>query len=323
MDVPKVDDVARFSFLPIKHHNLIKKYHEQKKVMWMPGEIDMAADRADWDKLDENTKQFLKFILAFFAQFDGIVNENIDINFAQDVKHIKEAGFFYKAQEFMETLHNETYSLMIESFIRNDDEKQKMFNAIAHYKSIAEIAQWAAQWMNPHLPLTHRLLAFACIEGVLFTGAFCSIYWIKKRSILKGLCKANEFIARDEAIHTEFAAELYTTLTTITYEHPPITREDALAIINSFIVVTEVFVKDALHVDLIGMSSYDMMAYIKCAADSLLRQFRHESYFNCPNPFTWMATIGLKNKTNFFEETVSEYSKNTDNDFTFTTDEPF
>ncbi len=310
-----------YAFFPINHPNLEKFYQRQKNVIWTPQEIDLSSDRADWDVLDDNTKRFIEFILCFFAQADGIVNENLVSNFKRETSHIKEVGFFYSVQEFMEVIHNETYSNLIEAFIRDRQKKQKAFNAISHYPAIAKIGDWTKRWMNTDIPLISRVIAFACLEGVLFSSAFAAIYWIKKKGILPGLCKANEFIARDEAIHTEFAVALYHHLTTTDFE--PLSQEEVCKIIDEAVGVSSEFIKSALNVDLVGMNSKSMIEYVKCTADTLCESLGYEKIYNIQNPYEWMAIIGLPNKTNFFEARVSEYGRQSENIEEFSMDEDF
>lgn len=318
-------DCFQYSFLPIKRIKLEAFYQRQKAVVWTPQEIDYSRDRSDWDNLDEGTKTFIKFILFFFAQADGIVNENLITHFKKETSFFKEATFFYSAQEYIETIHNETYSILIETFIRDRQEKLKGYNAIQHYPSIKKIADWIFEWMNSERPLVERVIAFACVEGIFFSSAFAAIYWIKRRNVLQGLCKANEWIARDEALHTEFAVELYHELTGA--DKPRFSRlpEDTIhSIIKSAVSVSENFVHDALQVDLIGMNADDMVNYVKCTGDVLSMSFGYNPIYEIDNPFTWMSVISLPNRTNFFEGKVSEYAKPAgdthDTDFDLDTD---
>ena len=330
------DDYSQYSFFPIKHPNLESFYQRQKAVVWSPQELDYSRDRSDWDILDDGTKTFIKFILFFFAQADGIVNENLITNFKQQTSFFKEATFFYSAQEYIETIHNETYSILIETFIRDRQEKMRGYNAIKHYPSIKKIADWMFAWMDSKRFLLERVVAFACVEGIFFSSAFAAIYWIKRRNILQGLCKANEWIARDEALHTEFAVELYHELTTFKPDKPmylvlengtnlplPLSRlsEDTIhSIIKSAVAVSESFVRDALQVDLIGMNADDMVDYVKCTGDIISMSFGYNPIYKVDQPFTWMAVISLPNKSNFFESKVSEYAKPAADSYDFTFD---
>jgi ribonucleotide reductase beta subunit family protein with ferritin-like domain len=326
----KMEDFSRYSYFPIQYPSLDKFYQDQKNVFWTPAEIDYSKDRRDWDLLDDDTRNFIKFILFFFAQADGIVNENLIENFKRETSCIKEARNFYAMQECIEVIHNETYSMLIETFIREPEEKKKGFNAIAHYPSIKKLADWAFEWMDSSIPLLERIIAFACLEGIFFSSAFAAVYWIKRRNTLASLCKANEFIARDEGIHTRFPTELYKILTSGEFKMATQQWKDGIvrrvpgdgsqpllrvnehrvhAIIRSATCVQEEFLRDALRVDLIGMSADDMMEYVKCTADTVANLFGYSRIFHSSNPFEWMNIIGLPNKANFFETEVSEYSR--------------
>ena len=316
------EEYFQYSFFPIKYPNLESFYQRQKAVVWSPQELDYSRDRSDWDTLDDGTKTFIKFILFFFAQADGIVNENLITNFKQQTSFFKEATFFYSAQEYIETIHNETYSILIETFIRDRDEKMRGYNAIKHYPSIKKIADWMFEWMDSKRSLTERVVAFACVEGIFFSSAFAAIYWIKRRNILQGLCKANEWIARDEALHTEFAVALYHELTKERFSR--LSEDTVHSIIKSAVTVSENFVREALKVDLIGMNADDMVDYVKCTADVLSMSFGYDPIYKVVNPFTWMSMISLPNRSNFFETKVSEYGKpGPEADFTFDLDADF
>lgn len=316
-------DTSHYAFLPINHPKLDHFYQLQKQLFWVVNEIDFSNDRADWDKLDDDTKNFLKFVLAFFSQFDGLISENLNANFQNELGHVKEIRAAYAMQNAMETIHNETYSVMIETFIRDAAEKKKMFDAINHYECIKKIAMWAQTNMSQNTPLIDRLISFACIEGILFSGAFAAIYWIRRRKILNGLTTSNNFIARDEASHVLLAVEIINTLTNNlkTHERPSI--QTVTNIISSFVTLTQEFVEDALKVELVGINSADMMSYIYNTADGLLDMLGYPKVYKCENKLKWMISTILLNKTNFFEEKVSEYGKMTDNDFTFSTSELF
>ncbi len=283
----------------------------------------MSKDRKDWMSLNDDERKFLTFILAFFSQADGIIVENLIEHFQRETNEYKEANAFYSMQNAMETIHNETYSIMIETFIQDFQERKKALNAIDNYPSIKKLAEWMFEWMDEERPLMDRVIAFACVEGIFFSGAFCAIYWIKKSNRLRGLCKANEFIARDEALHTEFAVALYHHYTSVVKRSQKLSQKTVHDIIKSSMSVVEEFIRDALHVELIGMNSKDMITYVQCTADRLAVSLGYDKIYKVENPFDWMVLIALSNKTNFFEDTVSEYSKVKDNDFTFTTDEPF
>ena len=316
-------DFSQYSFFPIKYHILEGYYQKQKDVFWTAQEIDYKGDRDDWDNLDSDTKEFIKFILLFFAQADGIVNENLIDNFKKETSCYKEARYFYAAQEFMEVCHNETYSMLIESFIRDPEEKRKAFNAIKYYPSIRKIADWMFKWMKSDRPLHERVISFACVEGIFFSSAFAAIYWIKRKNILHGLCKANEFIARDEALHTEFAVALYHVLTGIDHKFDLLPESRVHEIIRSAVETSEEFTRSALRVDLIGMSADDMISYVKCTANKLSESLGYSKIYDVENPFDWMLVIGLPNRSNFFETRVSEYGRHSKPDFQFDLDADF
>jgi len=330
------EDFSKYSFLPIKYPVLIDYFERQAAVVWTTEEIDCLGDRDEWDKLDEGVREFIKFILFFFAQADGIVNENLIRNFKEETSEYKEASYFYASQEFIEVVHNKTYSMLIEAFIRDRDEKDKAFNAIAHYPSIRKIANWMFEWMDPSKPLTERVIAFACVEGIFFSSAFAAIYWIKRKNILKGLCKANEFIARDEALHTEFAVALYHVMTMKQQYHESGSKNSKIPkchdllsesrvheIISSATDVSEEFTRNALRVDLVGMNADDMVSYVKCTANKLSESLGYSKLYNVDNPFNWMAVISLPNKSNFFETKVTEYARQTKSQFEWDLDTPF
>lgn len=315
-------DYSKYCFLPMKYARLLEHYTKQRDAFWTVAEIDFSKDRGDWMKLEAGEREFLTFVLAFFAQADGLVIENLFENFQRETSDIKEANAFYSIQNAIETIHNETYSTMIETFIQDYGQRQKAFNAIDNYPSIKKIADWILKWMDPKLPLLERIVAFACVEGIFFSGAFCAIYWIKKSNRLRGLCKANEFIARDEAIHTQFAVALYHFYTMVRMMES-LTQGRIEEIIGSAIEVIEEFIRNALRVELISMNADDMMKYVKCTADVLVTSLGFEKMYSAENPFDWMLLITLPNKTNFFEDTVSEYSKVAKSDFKFTTTEDY
>lgn len=328
-----MDDTKDYSFFPRHNHSLHVLYEELRDSFWVPSEIDFSTDRDDWERLANEThaeklqknKGILKFIehvLAFFAQADGIVNENLLTNFQQDTSHIKEARDFYTMQCSNETIHAETYGISIETLIRNTQKKQRMFQATRNYPSVRQIAQWMDTYMdNTKKSLLERIIGFCCVEGVLFTSAFCSIYWLKKHKIFRGLWKANEFIARDEGLHTRFGIALYRGFTsngfvsfdgedyhTIKYE--ALNDEAVAEIIMSAVDVASQFVKEALKVELVGLESDDMIKYVQTTANALAKDLGvQERLYNVENPFDWMAINSLPNKTNFFEDDVSEYAK--------------
>ena len=315
-------DWTKYAYLPIRCPELDKLYQDQKAMFWRPSAIDFSCDRADWGKLNVNEQNFIKMFLAFFAQFDGLVMENLEDNFKKEVGHIKEAVAFYAMQDAVEMIHKETYSIMINAAIRDTREKTEALNAIQTFPALRRIADWVEKWMTRELPLLERLIAFACIEGVLFSGAFCSIYWIKKSNRMEGLCKANEWIARDERLHVEFATRLFHRLIKDSSDKSlpemsrvivdPVSQKRAYEIVRSCVDVSRELIDTALPVELIGINSGDMTKYIMGTADSLLLALEYEKLYNASNPLDWMAIIALPNKTSFFESRVSEYSLRAD-----------
>jgi len=303
-------NLSRLSFLPIENPGLEKYYQEQKNVFWTSQEISFTGDREQFEALDDNTKNYVKPIIFLFAQLDGIINENLVGRFKMETSLLaKECSMVYAIFEAMEWGHNETYSAIIKVYIRDPDEQERGLNAITHFPAIRKIADWAFQWMESSAPLVERIIAFACIEGIIFSSAFAGIYWLKRRNILQGLCKANEWIARDEAIHTRFAVALYHHMTTIWKAAPLLSKERVYEIISSAVNVTEQFTRDAMNVDLVGIDADDMVLYIKCTADSLATSLGYPKIYGNLNPFDWMAIISLPNKTNFFEGRVTEYAR--------------
>jgi ribonucleotide reductase beta subunit family protein with ferritin-like domain len=304
------EELERFAFLPIKDQKLHELYEEQKNMMWTVSDIDFSHDRGHWDRLDNDTRCYIKFLLSLFAQLDGIVNENLVENFKKETGGFsKDCSKFYAYQEAIEWTHNETYSFLINTLIRDEQEQKLSLNSIKHVPAIREIARWAKKWMSRKLPLVERIVAFACIEGIIFSSAFAGIYYIKRRNILHGLTKANEWIARDEALHTKFAVMLYHHITSIWKKAPLLTAERVHAIVESAVGVTEMFTKTAMNVHLVGINADDMVSYVKCTSDVLCESLGYPPLYNVANPFDWMAIISLPNKTNFFESRVSEYAK--------------
>lgn len=313
----KIIDYSKYCFLPIQYPNLIAYYDLQKQAFWFPSSIHMSTDRKDWLELSEDERKFITFILAFFAQADGLVIENLVTNFQRETSEFKEANAFYAMQNAIETIHNEVYSLLIETLIQDIDERNRAMNAIQNYPSIKTIADWMIKWMDSSRPLLERIIAFACIEGIIFNGAFCAIYWIKKKNKLNGLTKANEWIARDEAIHTMFAVALYYHYTEVIGRFPRLSGKIVHSIVKSVMEVAENFIRKAMCVELIGMDADSMIEYVKCTADHLVSSLGYEKIYDAKNPFDWMIMITLSNKTNFFEDSVSEYSHVQNIDMTF------
>merc|ERR1711972_892200 len=281
---------------------LFEMYKKHEASFWTAEEIDLAQDNKDWDTLAEGEKHFIKHVLAFFAASDGIVLENLSGRFSCEIQ-VPEARAFYGFQIAMENIHSETYSLLIEQYIRDPAEKDMVFDAIHTMPAVEAKAQWAVQWMNDENCFAERIVAFAAVEGVLFSGSFCAIYWLKKRGLMPGLTFSNELISRDEGLHAEFACMLYGML-----QHP--LPEDVVhEIIRGAVEVERRFICEALSCDLIGMNSDLMTKYIEFVADRLLNALGHTKLFESQNPFDWMELISLQGKTNFFEKRVGEYQK--------------
>ena len=297
-----IPDDKRFVMFPVQHQDIWEMYEKQVDCFWRPQEIDLTKDLSDWQTLNADEQYFISMILAFFAASDGIVLENLAQRFMREIQ-LSEARAFYGFQIAMENIHSHTYSLLIETYIKNEDVKNKLFDALNHYPCIKKKADWAQQWINdPKSSFATRLIAFACIEGIFFSGAFCSIYWLKKRGIMHGLTFSNELISRDEALHTEFAILLYHKLNT------KINEKEIHLIIKQAVEIETEFICTALPCRLIGMNSTLMTQYIQFVADRLLVQLGYNKIFGVCNPFDWMELISIENKTNFFESRVSEYA---------------
>ena len=292
----------RYVIFPIQHDKFWEMYKKAESSFWTTEELDLSKDNADFEALEPNEQHFIKYILAFFAASDGIVNENLVERFTQEVQ-ILEAKFFYGFQMMMENIHSETYSLLIDTLIKDPQEKHTLFNAIEEIPSIRKKAEWAQKWINDkHSSFGHRVIAFAAVEGIFFSGAFCSIFWLKKRGLMPGLSFSNELISRDEGLHTEFAVLMYHNLV-----NKP-TKEEILEIITDAVCIEKEFITESLSCELIGMNSKLMMEYIEYIADRLLKMLQIEPIYNTPNPFDWMEMIAIQGKTNFFEKRVGEYS---------------
>jgi ribonucleoside-diphosphate reductase beta chain len=278
-------------------------YKKMEASFWTAEEIDLHQDLTDWnDKLNEDEKYFIKHILAFFAASDGIVNENLAENFVNEVQY-SEAKFFYGFQIMMENIHSETYSLLIDTYVKNEEEKNKLFQAIDVFPAIQKKAKWALKWIESD-SFAERLIAFAAVEGIFFSGAFCSIYWLKKRGLMPGLTFSNELISRDEGVHCDFAVHLHN-------HHlvNKVPKERILEIILDALNIEREFVTESLPVSLIGMNAKLMTQYLEFVTDRLLQELGCEKQFNVTNPFDFMDMISLQGKTNFFEKRVSEYQK--------------
>ena len=292
----------RYVLFPIQDEDIWKMYKKQVDCFWRPEEIDLTKDSTDWNKLNEDEKHFISMILAFFAGSDGIVMENLAVRFMNEVQ-LPEAKSFYSFQIAMENIHSNTYSLLIETYIKKEEEKNKLFQAIQNFPCIEKKATWAINWItNYDVDFATRLIAFACIEGIFFSGSFCSIFWLKKRGLMPGLTFSNELISRDEALHTEFAVLLYSKLTN------KISQERIISIITEAVEIEIDFICNALPCKLIGMNSIMMTQYIKFVADRLALQLGNFKIYNVANPFDFMEMISLEGKTNFFEKRVGEYA---------------
>ena len=292
----------RFVLFPIKHKSIWEMYKKAEASFWTAEEIDLSPDMQDWDnKLNNDEKHFIKHVLAFFAASDGIVNENLAVNFMNEVQY-PEARCFYGFQIMMENIHSETYSLLIDTYIKDPKEKDSLFHAMETLDCVKKKAEWAIKWIG-NGSFAERLIAFAAVEGIFFSGSFCSIFWLKKRALMPGLSFSNELISRDEGLHCDFACLLYSQL------------QDKLApsrvadIIKNAVEIEKEFVTDALPVRLIGMNADMMCQYIEFVADRLLVALGCTKVYNATNPFDFMELISLQGKTNFFEKRVAEYQK--------------
>ena len=293
----------RFVIFPIQHDDLWAWYKKQEACFWTAEEIDLHQDPMDWEnKLNDDERYFLKHILAFFAASDGIVNENLAENFVNEVQY-SEAKFFYGFQMMMENIHSETYSLLIDTYISNEKEKTKLFQAIEVFPAIKKKAEWALKWIESP-SFAERLIAFVAVEGIFFSGAFCSIFWMKKRGLLPGLTFSNELISRDEGMHRDYACHLHNNH--LVNKVPPDRIKEI--IIDSLDIERE-FITESLPVDLIGMNSKLMTQYLEFVTDHLLVELEVEKVYNASNPFDFMDMISLQGKTNFFEKRVAEYQK--------------
>jgi ribonucleoside-diphosphate reductase subunit M2 len=294
----------RFTLFPIKYPSLFSKYKHSLALFWSTEEIDLSKDLSDWEKLNADERHFIKNVLGFFAGSDGIVMENLSNRFSNEVQ-IPEARFFYAAQNMMESIHSETYSLLIDTYIQDSDEKHKILSAIHTVPSVQKKANWAKKWINDNASFATRLIAFACVEGIFFSGSFCAIYWIKERGLMPGLTFSNELIARDEGLHTDFACSLFQEL-----DHRPDT-DRVHQIVREAVEIEKYFITEALPCAMIGMNSGMMGQYIEFVADRLLVQLGYPKIWNTVCPFDFMERISLEGKENFFEKRVSSYAKAT------------
>jgi len=293
----------RFVLFPIEHDDIWKFYKKSEASFWTAEEIDLHQDITDWEtKLSDDEKHFIKHVLAFFAASDGIVNENLAENMVTEVQYT-EAKFFYGFQIMMENIHSETYSLLIDTYIKDNKDKDYLFNAVENLECVKKKADWALRWIDD-ASFAERLIAFAAVEGIFFSGSFCSIFWLKKRGLMPGLSFSNELISRDEGMHCDFACLLYNQH--IKNKLPKSTIEEIIA---DAVKIEKEFVTDAIPVRLIGMNAEMMCQYIEFVADRLLISLGNEKIYNTENPFPWMEMISLQGKTNFFEKRVGDYQK--------------
>lgn len=311
----------RFVLFPIQHDDIWSFYKRAEASFWTAEEIDLSPDLIDWEnKLNDNERHFVKHVLAFFAASDGIVNENLAENFLSEVQYT-EAKFFYGFQVAMENVHSETYSLLIDTYIKDSADKAYLFNAIDTMDCVRKKADWALRWIDQG-SFAERLVAFAAVEGIFFSGSFCSIFWLKKRGLMPGLSFSNELISRDEGLHCDFACLLYNN-----HVINKLSKDQVRQIIVDAVEIEKDFILDALPVKLIGMNSDLMSQYIEFVADRLLQELGNEKVFNATNPFDFMDMISIQGKTNFFEKRVGEYQKagvlDGKNSQDFTMDEDF
>lgn len=311
----------RFVLFPIQHNDIWEMYKKQEASIWTAEELDLSPDLVDWEsKLNDDERFFIKHVLAFFAASDGIVNENLAENFLSEVQYT-EAKFFYGFQVMMENIHSETYSLLIDTYIKDTKEKNYLFNAIETFEPVKKKADWAMRWID-NGSYAERLISFAAVEGIFFSGSFCSIFWLKKRGLMPGLTFSNELISRDEGLHCDFACMLYNN-----HLVNKLPKEQVQKIIADAVEIEKEFVTESLPVRSIGMNSDLMSQYIEFVADRLLTELGNDKIYNTSNPFDFMDMINLQGKTNFFEKRVGEYQKagvlNNENNTTFSLDSDF
>ncbi|MDA7464327.1 ribonucleotide-diphosphate reductase subunit beta [Candidatus Poseidonia alphae] len=313
------EDDNRYVMFPLQDQDIWKMYKKQVDCFWRAEEIDLSKDLVHWEHLNKDEKFFISHILAFFAASDGIVLENLASRFMGEVQ-LSEARAFYGFQIAMENIHSETYSLLIDTYIKDREEKMTLFRAIDNFPCIKKKADWAIKWINDkRSSFATRLIAFACIEGIFFSGAFCSIFWLKKRGLMPGLTFSNELISRDEALHTEFAVLLYSKL------NKKVNKTRVMEIIKEAVEIEKEFISEALPCRLIGMNGDLMRQYIEFVADRLSLQLGYDKIYNQSNPFDFMEMISIEGKTNFFEKRVAEYSlaEKTKSDNVFDLDDNF
>ena len=296
-------DDKRLVALPIMHRDLWDMYKKCVETMWVAEELDFDTDRTDWNKLNDKEQYFIKNVLAFFAASDGIVNENLCARFANEIQ-LYEARSFYHFQMAMEDIHSETYALLIDTLVKDPKEKEHLFNGAKTIPAVKRKADWAFKWITSSESFAQRLLAFAAVEGVFFSGSFCAIFWLKKRGLMPGLCSSNEFISRDEGMHTDFAVKLYRD-----YIENKLPENEVHAMFKEALDIEKEFICESLPVSLIGMNSELMGQYLEFTADLLIKDLGYKPLYGSKNPFEWMELLSLEGKTNFFEKRVSEYKK--------------
>tara|TARA_B100001996_G_C18639229_1_gene584980 strand:- start:402 stop:1574 length:1173 start_codon:yes stop_codon:yes gene_type:complete len=309
----------KYIMYPIKNEKIYEMYKKARASYWQPEEISLSKDLHDWESLTDNERKFISYILAFFATSDGIVNENLNSNFANEVE-LPEARAFYAFQEAIEAVHAETYSILLDKFITNKNEKRMLQNGISEIKTVKKKAEWAFKYMNNEIPFNKRIVAFACIEGIYFSGSFCALFWLKKRNLLPGLCFSNELISRDEGMHTDFAVLIYKNLKN------KLPEDDIKDIIKTAVINEKEFIIEAVPCNLIGMNKDLMGNYIEYVADRLVQSLGYNKIYGTENPFEFMENISLEGKTNFFEKRVGEYAKAgvmNNEELQFTLDEAF
>ncbi|KAL9653761.1 hypothetical protein ABK040_008627 [Willaertia magna] len=298
-----IENPQRFVLFPLQYPKVWEMYKKAMASFWTVEEVDLHYDIQQWTMLNNNEQHFIKNVLAFFAASDGIVNENIAQQFMTELQ-IPEARCFYGFQIAIENIHSEMYSTLIETYIKDSKERNRLFNAIETVPSVQKKAQWALKWINNENLFAERLLAFACVEGIFFSGSFCSIFWLKKRGLMPGLTFSNELISRDEGLHTDFACLIYSML-----KHTKLPQSVVHALISEAVDIEKEFITESLPVDLIGMNCRLMQQYIEFVADRLLMTLGYEKLYFAANPFDWMTMISVSGKTNFFEKRVGEYAK--------------
>lgn len=296
------DNKSRFVLFPIQHHEVWQMYKQAEASFWTAEEIDLAQDMKHWENLNDGERYFISNVLAFFAASDGIVNENLVVNFMKEVQ-LPEVRCFYGFQVMMENIHSETYSLLIDTYVKDGQERNHLLNAIDTVPCVKKKADWALRWIESE-HFSERLIAFAAVEGIFFSGSFCSIFWLKKRGLMPGLSFSNELISRDEGLHCDFACLLYNK-----YIQNKLPKSRIIQIITEAVAIEKEFITESLPVDLIGMNSRLMSQYIEFVADRLLYELDCEKQYNATNPFDFMEMISLQGKTNFFEKRVAEYKK--------------